>query len=183
MAKTLPLSSMASPVLPMKRSPSEEDKGPDVSSKLADFRKLEAATRAVSESAKTARADQQILDQLYFNGIQARHHTIESAHSKTFQWVFEELDAGMRLRDWLENRDGVFWVYGKPGSGKSTFMKFLCGHSDMPKYLKSWAGQKKLVVAKSSFGLPVLHCKSPKRGFCVPCYSKSSVNAPSLRRL
>ncbi|KAK7961175.1 hypothetical protein PG988_012389 [Apiospora saccharicola] len=76
-----------------------EDRWSDVSTKLADFRNLEAATRAVSESAETARADQAILDQLYFNGIQARHHTIEAAHAQTFQRAIEELDAGLRLRD------------------------------------------------------------------------------------
>ncbi|KAK7961174.1 hypothetical protein PG988_012388 [Apiospora saccharicola] len=30
-------------------------------------------------------------------------------------------------------------------------MKLLCGHSDTPKRLKSWAGQKKLVVASFFF--------------------------------
>ncbi|KAK8022028.1 hypothetical protein PG993_012795 [Apiospora rasikravindrae] len=112
---------------------------------------LEAATRAISESAETVRADQHILNRLYYSNIQTRHRKIEDAHSRTFQWAFEQTDAGHRLKEWLESRDGVFWVYGKPGSGKSTFMKFLCGNRSTPPCLQRWAGDKKPIVAKFFF--------------------------------
>ncbi|KAK8849154.1 hypothetical protein PGQ11_015634 [Apiospora arundinis] len=123
---------------------------------LADFRKLQDITRVISETAEITRADQQILDRLYFNHIQARHRKIEIAHAQTFQWAFEDSlshqqDTKPRLREWLESRGGVFWVYGKPGSGKSTFMKFLCSSSDTPYYLRNWAGRKKLIIAKFFF--------------------------------
>ncbi|KAK8096022.1 hypothetical protein PG999_014044 [Apiospora kogelbergensis] len=122
-----------------------------ITTKLASFRELEVATRAISESVEAARADQLILDRLRFDNIQARHRKIEKAHAKTFQWVFEEQTRGPRLREWLETRNDVFWVYGKPGSGKSTFMKFLCGSRDTSSCLRRWAGEKLLVVAKFFF--------------------------------
>ncbi|KAK8007848.1 actin [Apiospora arundinis] len=129
---------------------------PQVLANLVDFRKLQDITRVISETAEITRADQRILDRLYFNQIQARHHKIEIAHAQTFQWAFEDSlphqqDTKPRLREWLESRGGVFWVYGKPGSGKSTFMKFLCSSSDTPCYLRNWAGRKKLIMAKFFF--------------------------------
>ncbi|KAK7991112.1 hypothetical protein PG990_015392 [Apiospora arundinis] len=129
---------------------------PQVLANLVDLRKLQHITRVISETAEITRADQQILDRLYFNHIQARHRKIEVAHAQTFQWAFEDSlpdqqDTKPRLREWLESRNGVFWVYGKPGSGKSTFMKFLCSSSDTPCYLQNWAGRKKLIIAKFFF--------------------------------
>ncbi|KAK6850274.1 hypothetical protein PG995_014107 [Apiospora arundinis] len=129
---------------------------PQVLTNLVDFKKLQDITRVISETAEITRADQRILDRLYFNQIQARHHKIEIAHAQTFQWAFEDSlphqqDTKPRLREWLESRGGVFWVYGKPGSGKSTFMKFLCSSSDTPCYLRNWAGRKKLIMAKFFF--------------------------------
>ncbi|KAK8108438.1 hypothetical protein PG984_014239 [Apiospora sp. TS-2023a] len=119
--------------------------------KLADFKKLETATKKFSESAETIREGQEILERLHFDQLQTRHHAIEKAHSKTFKWAFEQQNQGLWFREWLENHNGIFWVYGKPGSGKSTFMKFLCGNEDTRNCLQRWAGEKGLIIAKFFF--------------------------------
>ena len=36
----------------------------------------------------------------------------------------------MQFLQWLLLPNDIFWVGGKAGSGKSTLMKFLCGHHD-----------------------------------------------------
>ena len=38
--------------------------------------------------------------------------------------------------DWLKQEDGLYWVSGKPGSGKSTLMKFLSAHDTTLKHLE-----------------------------------------------
>jgi hypothetical protein len=52
--------------------------------------------------------------------------------------------------DWLLNQkanDNTYWISGKPGSGKSTLMKFLYNHDQIKAILKEWAGSKNLVIA------------------------------------
>lgn len=51
-----------------------------------------------------------------------RLEQIGVAEKHTFEWVFE---SSFGLADWLRTGDGVFWISGKPGSGKSTLMKFI----------------------------------------------------------
>ena len=52
------------------------------------------------------------------------------------------------LLKWLENNTSEpFIVTGKPGSGKSTFMKFIASHERTRQALAGWAGDKKLLVA------------------------------------
>lgn len=69
---------------------------------------------------------QRILDSLHFDQHNARHQNIKSAHAKTCKWLLKSDIYG----DWvkskhLEENHGFFWMKGKPGTGKSTIMKFL----------------------------------------------------------
>ncbi|KAH6665450.1 hypothetical protein B0J14DRAFT_680553, partial [Halenospora varia] len=52
-----------------------------------------------------------------------RYEDIAEAHKETFRWIYEkpELD----FVKWLQGGEGIFWITGKAGSGKSTLMKFL----------------------------------------------------------
>jgi hypothetical protein len=56
--------------------------------------------------------------------------------------------------DWLEHGEGIFHIAGKPGSGKSTLMKYLCRHRQTEEHLKLWAGNDALVLAKFFFWKP-----------------------------
>jgi hypothetical protein len=75
-----------------------------------------------------------------------------SAHS--YELKIENRMA-MDLRCWLKD-DGksVFWVTGKPDSGKSTFMKFLRDHDGTDELLREWAQDEHLIVADHFFWLP-----------------------------
>lgn len=48
---------------------------------------------------------------------------ITTAHTHTFDWVFTNPKTG--FLDWLHSNKSLFWITGKPGSGKSTLMKYL----------------------------------------------------------
>ncbi|KAH8766531.1 hypothetical protein BGZ57DRAFT_492627 [Hyaloscypha finlandica] len=68
---------------------------------------------------------QRILDCLRFDQIDTRHMTIKTAHAKTCKWLLNKPE----YRDWLDvneicNHHGFLWIRGKPGTGKSTLMKF-----------------------------------------------------------
>ena len=52
-------------------------------------------------------------------------------------------DEGVRRTtfvNWLSTGNGIFHIYGKLGSGKSTLMKFLCDHPRTESELQKWAG-------------------------------------------
>ncbi|KAG6356382.1 hypothetical protein INS49_015770 [Diaporthe citri] len=55
---------------------------------------------------------------------------------------------------WLERDHGIFHISGKPGSGKSTLMKYLCQHRRTKDHLKAWAGEKTLSIGEFFFWRP-----------------------------
>lgn len=52
---------------------------------------------------------------------------VTTAHTHTFDWVFTKPQTG--FLDWLHSNRSLFWITGKPGSGKSTLMKHLLNDS------------------------------------------------------
>ncbi|KAI1097517.1 hypothetical protein F4804DRAFT_167764 [Jackrogersella minutella] len=98
-----------------------------------------------------------IIKSLSFDSRLARYGSIEVAHENTFRWVFEDRQhpnsgstAG-NLFKWLKDGDGIFWVSGKPGSGKSTLMKFIVDHPTTSYALNAWASPQPVVVASHFF--------------------------------
>ncbi|KAI1781201.1 hypothetical protein F4818DRAFT_32521 [Hypoxylon cercidicola] len=55
---------------------------------------------------------------------------------------------------WLEQGNGIFHITGKPGSGKSTLMKYLTQHPQTKSHLKVWSNSKKLVSGEFFFWKP-----------------------------
>ncbi|KAI0153080.1 hypothetical protein GGR57DRAFT_155231 [Xylariaceae sp. FL1272] len=100
-------------------------------------------------------AENTILNTLWYATIWDREETISEAHKKTFQWVFENPDnTGKRwsnLTDFLSGETTSYWITGKPGSGKSTLMKFISEHEQTRMLLEQWAADKKLVKASFYF--------------------------------
>ncbi|KAI1460942.1 hypothetical protein F4805DRAFT_416090 [Annulohypoxylon moriforme] len=82
---------------------------------------------------------------LYFDSLLFRHESIQDAHKKTFEWFCYRPGYAtssypqVTIRSWLEFGSGIYWVSGKPGSGKSTFMKFVADHLETQRALDNWA--------------------------------------------
>lgn len=70
---------------------------------------------------------EQCMKSLYSPEAQTRFEDIEPAYYKTYNWLF---DHQVGFEDWLEgkNPSNIYWIQGKPGSGKSTVMKFAINH-------------------------------------------------------
>ncbi|KAF7507899.1 hypothetical protein GJ744_009933 [Endocarpon pusillum] len=75
---------------------------------------------------------QRLLQSLQFDAMNNRRTQIDPPYSNTFEWVFKakDSDVGSSFRTWIQSDKPVFWISGKPGSGKSTLMKYLS--SDVP---------------------------------------------------
>lgn len=60
-------------------------------------------------------------------------------------------DVNTRLTTWLQQGSGLFHISGKPGSGKSTLMKYLVQHPKVTRSLEEWAQPKRLALGKFFF--------------------------------
>jgi hypothetical protein len=109
-----------------------------------------------SEKGTDYSKEQLVLKLLYFPTMFHRQDAISEEHAQTFQWIFnnqQERDTqpAVAFTEWLANDNRLYWVSGKPGSGKSTLMKFIAFHPSTYQYLKQWAHGDKLVVASFYF--------------------------------
>ncbi|KAI0415762.1 hypothetical protein F5X98DRAFT_365007 [Xylaria grammica] len=111
--------------------------------------------KQLAEEQSLMAMNQDFLESLYFSKIQARQRKIESAHAKTFRWIFRSSVSDgsktLSFAQWLREGSGTFWIQGKAGSGKSTLMKFICSHTTTKELLRGWAGGKRLITAKFFF--------------------------------
>lgn len=82
-----------------------------------------------------------IMRTLRFDGMELRRSQISDAHKRTYRWAYMS-----NFSDWMITEHPLFWISGKPGSGKSTLMKYLVNSPDTSAYLGKWAGTRKLVI-------------------------------------
>ncbi|KAL4732217.1 hypothetical protein ACLX1H_001226 [Fusarium chlamydosporum] len=68
--------------------------------------------------------EQLFISRLCYDTMQERTSTIKDAHKGTFRWIFED-NSTTSFKDWLVSDRSLYWITGKPGSGKSTLMKYL----------------------------------------------------------
>ncbi|KAL7815736.1 hypothetical protein V8C26DRAFT_103026 [Trichoderma gracile] len=78
-----------------------------------------------------------------------RLEQIEDNAGCSFEWVFENPSIG--LTSWLQKGDGLYWVSGRPASGKSTFMKFLHRDGRTSQLLRGWYSRAEQVNANFFF--------------------------------
>jgi energy-coupling factor transporter ATP-binding protein EcfA2 len=97
---------------------------------------------------KAAREDA-VLSSLSFPDMSARERTIDKPCDDTFNWIFDERvtvrqryyrkEFCILMSRWLEHENGMFFIAGKAGSGKSTLVRFLAGHEQTRALLRTWA--------------------------------------------
>lgn len=125
--------------------------------KPADIESLQSQMSQLSVAKADVTKEQKILRSLSFESRPIRYSSIPEAHRQTFGWVFREPcdqhgeSRTGNLLGWLQNGDGFFWISGKPGSGKSTLMKFVTDHPKTLQALSTWSYPKPAVVARHFF--------------------------------
>ncbi|KAF5692443.1 hypothetical protein FDENT_2965 [Fusarium denticulatum] len=148
-----------------------------------------------------------ILTALRFELMDERYDDVAEAHDKTFEWIFassnsdnnsddddhllhssnitsykpmEESGARDNFVDWIKHGNGIFHISGKPGSGKSTLMKYLCRQEETKQYLDIWAADKSLVFGKFFFWNPGTTLQKSLRGLIRGLLYAILSNAPEL---
>ena len=102
-----------------------------------------------------------MLHSLYFPQIKERYERIPVAHTNTYTWVFDTtVDPSVpwtNFVEWLKDCDdpnGLYWVTGKAGSGKSTLMRYLCDDIRTRRYLACWADPFEPIITSYFFWNP-----------------------------
>ena len=142
------------------------EEGLAASSAATELSTLQRMMSRVQLSEREITKEFAIVRSLGFKSRTVRHDSIPSAHKETFQWAvrtkpnpssetaMSNTDPGgnkPNLLEWFKHGDGAFWVSGKPGSGKSTFMKFIADHLVSRSALSQWAHPLQVVVASHYF--------------------------------
>jgi hypothetical protein len=80
------------------------------------------------------------LNSLTYDTMNARKNRITEANEKTLNWIFDTSVAGPwdSFSQWLESDERIYWINGKPGSGKSTLMRFLVDNQRTKDALIKW---------------------------------------------
>ena len=114
---------------------------------------------------------QRLIERLCFTEIDDRYISIADAHRRTFEWAFRgpEREADQEssatanadvtksppqwdsFLQWMQQPDGLYWITGKPGSGKSTLMKFLYDDPRTHCELMKWAGKAEPPLIMAGF--------------------------------
>jgi ankyrin repeat protein len=92
-----------------------------------EYKKVAAALDRMSKEILAKKRDRMILltNRLRFGQMNVRQHTIRKAHIETCRWLLDSRE----YLEWLapvknNEHQGFLWIKGKPGTGKSTLMKF-----------------------------------------------------------
>ncbi|KAL2370823.1 hypothetical protein RJ035_002289 [Blastomyces gilchristii] len=127
---------------------------------------------------------EEILESLHYPNMQDRREWISAAHKKTFNWTLED-KAGEHIRrdnlkHWLCNGDGIYWLSGKAGSGKSTLMKYIDQDRRTLQYLEQWASPLKIVFASFYFWNPGTSMQKSQLGLLQSLLHKILSQRPNL---
>lgn len=79
--------------------------------------------------------------------------TYTEAAQTSFQWPFDPCST---YSEWLRTSHHVdlFWIAGKPGTGKPTLTKLVAQDDRTLNYFQAWAGESKILVASHFFWHP-----------------------------
>lgn len=83
---------------------------------------------------QTTRVITQLSEDFHFPEISQRYETIEDCFGGTLEWILKPPnDKALpwhSFPDWVRSGKLIYWICGKPGSGKSTLVKYLVDKID-----------------------------------------------------
>lgn len=134
---------------------------------IGNLEYLQEKLQSLSLSEQNLKRQQDTLDSLTFESRPVRHSQIAIAHEKTFKWALateKDPSLGPSIGAWLKQGDGIFWVSGKPGSGKSTLMKYIADSSITSDLITEWARPCKAAIVSHYFWITGTSMQKSQKG-------------------
>ncbi|KAK7903106.1 hypothetical protein LTR67_001123 [Exophiala xenobiotica] len=136
----------------------EETRDLLLNQQLAFQQSLDRQTTTLNEfnlkehtASAAAQSRERLLASLYYPEVWHRQDQIASVHTQTYEWIFEEDEEHSRpwhsFTTWLKSQGSNYWISGKPGSGKSTLMKFISEDKRTGQFLRHWCASEPLVLS------------------------------------
>ncbi|KAL9108461.1 MAG: hypothetical protein Q9227_006795 [Pyrenula ochraceoflavens] len=127
---------------------------------------IQQLTTTQAQQQKLKERRDQVLQSLWFEDINHRQNNISEANPRTFGWIYDEsIRLGDSFREWLERDQGIYWISGKAGSGKSTLMRFINHNERTHRILEEWSEGKGCVVLTFYFWLSGKQLQRSSKGF------------------
>ncbi|KAL2825093.1 hypothetical protein BDW59DRAFT_146785 [Aspergillus cavernicola] len=123
---------------------------------------LSSGLTGLIQEVQAADKYRQIITSLLFTTMKRRHDQIHNAHFKTLSWVYDP--SKTTLMDWINQGNGIYWITGQAGSGKSTLMKYIAQSPEVRQGLEAWAGNKTLYTASFYFWNPGVSLQKSQLG-------------------
>ncbi|KAI1471056.1 uncharacterized protein F4812DRAFT_455168 [Daldinia caldariorum] len=107
-------------------------------------RKMDQTTIESDVKSSTKEQQGRFLESLRYEGMNQRKNDIASSFEHTFEWIFDsDPDTNCTqlwddFHDWLKSDTNIYWINGKPGSGKSTLVKYLLNDPSTKAALNIW---------------------------------------------
>ncbi|KAI9680234.1 MAG: hypothetical protein M1822_007233 [Bathelium mastoideum] len=120
-----------------------------------------------------------ILGSLYFMQMKERQSDVAQAHRTTFEWIFKQ-KTDVNFMDWLQHSNGIYWISGKAGSGKSTLMKFILHHPCTKELLARWAKRQDPVIADHFFWSAGTGLQKSQEGLFITLLSQIFAQCPEI---
>ncbi|KAK8215691.1 hypothetical protein IWZ01DRAFT_175264 [Phyllosticta capitalensis] len=134
-----------------------------INAQKIDYTRIAELFERLKSEDKDAEKALDMLKRLRYVDYSKRYHDITEAHQRTFQWIFDNPEH--QFTHWLEQQSGIYWITGKPGSGKSTLVKFIVEHDQTREKLLTWASQQDLIVAQHYFWISGSKMQRSLEGF------------------
>ncbi|KAL8322395.1 hypothetical protein RB597_008228 [Gaeumannomyces tritici] len=155
------------------------------------------ATRLGEDSRVAAAKKEQLLRSLKFASMNERRNQVADSHPQTFDWVLKDgsdacerysfSDPGPRgswnsFSDWIRSTETLYWISGKPGSGKTTLIKYLLHHPSTKGFLDLW--NIDAVIISHFFWRPGTTMQQSIKGLlCSLLYQLLDEDTPSATRI
>ncbi|KAL7931669.1 hypothetical protein V8C35DRAFT_323523 [Trichoderma chlorosporum] len=107
-----------------------------------------------------------------------RLEQIDKKAGCSFEWAFEDPSIG--LSNWLQKGSGLYWISGRPASGKSTFMKFLYNDKRTKQLLQGWYSKVQRIEANFFFHYRGSHIQKSFEGLLRSILSQILEQAPNF---
>ena len=98
---------------------------------------------------KELAARRRIVESLYFRKMNGRRNNVSRAHEKTYQWILRPKESDNNLvwdefLQWLYEPEykPIYWIFGKPGCGKTTLVKELDERISREVESQTWYNRK-----------------------------------------